>query len=187
MIYKLNGQVEDVFTDTIGIVTQGIGYLLHVSHRTLQNIQKGKNISLYIEHLFRQDASQVLVGFYDLSEQESFRLLMTVQGVGMRSALSILSFYNSEQLFSLIVSQDIKSLTRADGIGKKTAERIVLELKNKFKNIPMSPPHSNHKDVFAALEVLGFTRSEILKHIQTASPDLSTEQMIQHILKQVGT
>ena len=188
MIYKLIGKVEDIFLDTLGILCGDIGYAVHVSQKTMVQVQKNNPITLYIEHLFRQDSSQVLVGFLQTAEQECFKQLMSVQGVGLKSALSILSLYDSGQLLSLVVSQDIKSLSRADGIGKKTAERILLELKNKFKNIPSTNYRSSiNTDALDALEVLGFAKADALKYIQEAPADLSTEQLIQHVLKRIGT
>ena len=182
------GKVEDIFLDTLGILCGDIGYAVHVSQKTMVQVQKNNPITLYIEHLFRQDSSQVLVGFLQTAEQECFKQLMSVQGVGLKSALSILSLYDSGQLLSLVVSQDIKSLSRADGIGKKTAERILLELKNKFKNIPSTNYRSSiNTDALDALEVLGFAKADALKYIQEAPADLSTEQLIQHVLKRIGT
>lgn len=191
MIYKLIGKIEDIFADTpnntLGILCGDIGYSVHVSQKTLAQAQKGLAVTLYIEHLFRQDSSQALVGFLQTAEQECFKQLMSVQGVGLRSALSILSLYDAGQLLSVIVAQDVKSLSRADGIGKKTAERILLELKNKLKNMPvLAYGGSVNTDALDALEVLGFSKSDSLKYIQDAPDDLSTEQLIQHVLKRIG-
>lgn len=187
MIYKLIGQVEDIFADTLGVLCGNIGYAVHVSQKTMTQIKKGVAITLYIEHLFRQDSSQTLVGFLQVAEQECFKQLMSVQGVGLRSALSILSLYDAGQVLSLVVAQDVKSLSRADGVGKKTAERILLELKNKFKNMPtIAYSGSINTDALDALEVLGFSKSDSLKYIQDAPDDLSTEQLIQHVLKRIG-
>lgn len=188
MIYKLIGQVEDIFADTLGVLCGNIGYAVYVSQKTMMQVQKGVAVTLYIEHLFRQDSSQALVGFLQTSEQECFKQLMSVQGVGLRSALSILSLYDAGQVLSLVVAQDVKSLSRADGIGKKTAERILLELKNKFKNMPtIAYSSSVNTDALDALEVLGFSKADSLKYIQEAPDDLSTEQLIQHVLRRIGT
>jgi Holliday junction DNA helicase RuvA len=188
LIYKLIGKIEDIFADTLGILCGEIGYVVHVSQKTMAQVQKDKAVSLYIEHLFRQDSSQALVGFLQVAEQECFKQLMSVQGVGLRSALSILSLYDAEQLLPLVVAQDVKSLSRAEGIGKKTAERILLELKNKFKNMPTAV-YGNHvnTDALDALEVLGFSKADSLKYIQDAPEGLSTEHLIQHVLKRIGT
>jgi Holliday junction DNA helicase RuvA len=192
LIYKLIGKVEDVLTDTpsntLGVLCGDIGYAVHVSQKTMAQVQKDKPITLYIEHLFRQDSSQALVGFLHTAEQESFKQLMSVQGVGLRSALSILSFYDPGQLLSLVAAQDVKSLSRADGIGKKTAERILLELKNKFKNMPtIAYGNTINTDALDALEALGFSKADSLKYIQDAPEDLSTEQLIRHVLKRIGS
>lgn len=187
MIYKLIGKIADISLDTLGVLCGGIGYAVYVSQKTMAQVQKDTAVTLYIEHLFRQDSSQVLVGFLQVSEQECFKQLMSVQGVGLRSALSILSLYDAGQVLSLVIAQDIKSLSRADGIGKKTAERILLELKNKFKNMPsVVYSGSVNTDALDALEVLGFSKSDSLKYIQEAPDDLSTEQLIQHVLKRIG-
>lgn len=187
MIYKLIGKVDDTFVDTIGLLCGQIGYTVHVSQKTTAHVQKDASITLYIEHLFRQDSSQVLVGFLHAAEQECFKQLVTVPGVGLRSALNILSLYDAEQLLTLVVAQDVKSLSRADGIGKKTAERILLELKNKFKNMPTLTYGGVNTDALDALEVLGFSKADSLKYIQSAPADLSTEQLIQYVLKKIGS
>jgi len=187
LIYKLTGKIEDIFTDTLGIMCGSIGYVVYASQKTMIQIQKGITVSIYIEHLFRQDSSQILVGFLDIAEQECFKQLMSVQGIGLRSALSILSLYTPKQLLSVIIAQDIKSLSLADGIGKKTAERILLELKNKLKNLPtLAYNNTANTDALTALEVLGFSKVDSLKSIQEAPDNLSTEQTIQHVLKRIG-
>lgn len=171
----------------LGILCGSTGYLVHVSQKTLSQVKKGQNISLYIEHLFRQDSSQALAGFLHSEEQECFKQLMSVQGVGLRSALSILSLYDVSQLFSLVAAQDVKSLSRASGIGKKTAERILLELKNKLKEVPIIPlSNTSHAETLEALEVLGFAKAESLKYIQDAPSGLSTEQLVQYVLKKIS-
>lgn len=189
MIYKIKGKVDAVFPDAVGIECHGIGYYIFASSRTLCQLVPEQDISLYIEHIFKQDSSQVLVGFTVSAEKDLFKLLIGVQGIGVRSALSILSIFSIDDFHNVVASQDIKSLQKAEGIGKKTAERVLLEMKNKIKNIPTVALSSHENEAFEALEALGFSRREISNHIRKIKAEhgqeIASELLVKLVLQQL--
>ena len=173
MIGKLSGTIDTVSGSHLILDVQGVGYLITCSARTLRQLGPLKTgAALYIETHVREDAIN-LFGFLEAEEQNWFRLLTTVQGVGARVALSILSSVSPEQLAHVIVAQDKSALTEADGVGPKLALRLVTELKDKvpaFMTKPISLhsakegqsslPSSTASDAVSALINLGYRRAE---------------------------
>jgi holliday junction DNA helicase RuvA len=131
MIGKLTGSVDSVGDDFLILDVHGVGYLVHCSARTLQDLPAaGQTVALAIETYVREDQIR-LFGFFSAAEREWFRLLQTVQGVGAKVALAILSTLKPADLATAIAMRDKASITRAPGVGPKVAERIVTELKDK--------------------------------------------------------
>jgi holliday junction DNA helicase RuvA len=131
MIGKLTGSVDSVGDDFLILDVHGVGYLVHCSARTLQDLPAaGETVALAIETYVREDQIR-LFGFFSAAEREWFRLLQTVQGVGAKVALAILSTLKPADLATAIAMRDKASITRAPGVGAKVAERIVTELKDK--------------------------------------------------------
>ena len=131
MIGKLTGIIDNVSEDFVILDVQGVGYLVHCSARTLQELPAvGKMVALAIETHVREDQFR-LFGFLSVGEREWFRLLQTVQGVGTKVALAILSTLKPADLATAIAMRDKAIITRAPGVGPKVAERIVTELKDK--------------------------------------------------------
>jgi Holliday junction DNA helicase RuvA len=157
----------------------GVGYVVMCSARTLRNIGAvGESASLRIETHVREDAIN-LYGFADTTEQDWFRLLTTVQGVGAKVALAILGVLSSEQLAQAIAAQDKAALTQADGVGPKLALRLVTELKDKVPAFMVSPlrlaagasshiPPSLQGDALSALLNLGYRRAEAFAAVAAA-------------------
>ena len=138
MIAKLSGLLDSVSLDHLILDVNGVGYLVFGSRSTLSKLpEKGGTVSLYIETQIREDAFN-LYGFADKAEQEWFKLLISVQGVGAKAALAILSAVPVDQLGFAIASQDKAAITQADGVGPKLATRIVTELKDKVDKIEIS-------------------------------------------------
>ncbi len=138
MIGKLSGIIDTFDTDHLILDVGGVGYLIYASSRTLSSIgQIGDTASLLINTNVREDAI-TLYGFADAVEQQWFKLLTSVQGVGAKAGLSILAACPADQLGFVIASQDKASLTRADGVGPKLATRILTELKDKASKIDMT-------------------------------------------------
>jgi holliday junction DNA helicase RuvA len=130
MIGKLKGTVDSIADDHALIDVHGVGYLVQASSRTLQSLAKGEAAILFIETQVREDAIR-LFGFMTEQEREWFRLLQTVQGVGAKVALAMLSIMSGGEIATAIGTQDKAMIARAPGVGPKLAQRIVVELKDK--------------------------------------------------------
>lgn len=197
MITKLTGTLDHFENSTVVLDVQGVGYLVHISKKTYQSLPPvGDKLALWIEHIIRQD-DQVLYGFSHTLEREWFRVLMTVQGVGAKVALSILSAFSFNDLADHILRQNSKPLTAADGVGPKVASRITLELKSK---IPYDHSYSapiaadvtastSANDALLALCQLGYLKNEALNAIQqvlSAHKDLTTSDLIRLSLQKIS-
>ena len=195
MFYHLDGKVAELGQGMAVIDCNGVGYLVNVSLNTLAQLKNGERAKLYISESVREDAFE-LFGFASKSEKRSFDLLIGVSGVGPKAALSILSAHTPEALSVAILSGDEKALTVAPGIGKKIAQRVILELKDKLAKesagfeLPVKPgvtvPVGEGKlaDASAALGVLGYGPAEInlaLKGVDVSA--LTTEEIIKAALK----
>ncbi len=167
MIAKLTGRIDAIEADRCIIDVNGVGYLVQASTRTLSALADGAMASVLIETQVREDAIQ-LFGFADPAERDWFRLLTTVQGVGARVALGILSALSPRDLIGAIQSGDRASLTRAPGVGPKLAVRLLTELRDKAGAMPVGvgfsaivpPPVGGAADAVSALLNLGYRRPE---------------------------
>jgi len=176
MFYYLEGNVAVIAQNLAVIDINGVGYACMTTLNTLSRLESGKRAKLYTYCNVKEDAFDIY-GFYDVSEKRCFEQLLGVSGVGPKAAISILSSTSPESLALAIIGDDESALTRAPGIGKKLAQRIILELKDKVsKEMPalaatgyVSPgestgqtgPGSKQRDAAAALTVLGYSQSEI--------------------------
>jgi Holliday junction DNA helicase RuvA len=168
MISKLRGFLDTIDTQSLVIDVNGVGYSVSCSQNTLQSLPVlGESLVLYIETLMR--AEQInLYGFLTDQERSIFKLLLTVQGVGGKVCLSLLSALTADQIFNAILTQDHVPLTQADGVGPKLAMRIVRELKDKTGGQALFIPASNslHQEALSALLNLGYKRQEVLETLQ---------------------
>ena len=188
MIAKLAGVVEQIESDAAVIDVNGVGYLAFCSTRTIGRLPPpGAPARLLIETHVREDHIH-LYGFIDTAERDWFRLLTTVQGVGARLALSILSAVAPETLGLAILAQDKPALAQAEGVGPRLASRIVNELRDKISSVPApaalplaasrSEPTNGGNvtaDAISALENLGVGRAEALGAIAAATRRLGSE------------
>lgn len=139
MIAKLKGLIETVGEDYVIIDVSGVGYLVHASSRTLGNLpQPGEAVAVHIETVVREDAI-TLFGFSEAAEKDMFQLLTSVQGVGAKVGLAILSALGPQELQNAIAAQDKTAVSRAKGVGPKVATRIVTELKDKVTAFVFKP------------------------------------------------
>ena len=167
MIAKLTGKVEQIEADRCVIDVNGVGYLLFASTRTLAALPGGQVASVLVEMQVREDAIS-LFGFAEPAEREWFRLLTTVQGVGARVALNILSVLSPRDLVAAIHTGDRGALTRASGVGAKLAVRLLTELREKAGAMPagvgfspvLAPVGGVAADAISALVNLGYRRPE---------------------------
>ena len=195
MIASLSGVVDQLTDDSVVVDVGGVGYLVFAASRTLARLPaRGKPVRLLIETHVREDHIH-LYGFVDEAEREWFRLLTTVQGVGARIALAILSVLSPEALATAIAAQDKAAITEADGVGPKLGQRIVSELKDKVGGIALGPtapaPLAAASEAVSALVNLGYPRSDAHAVIAAASRRLggaaSLDALIRAGLKDLGT
>ncbi len=166
MIARLRGTVETIDAASCVIDVNGVGYLVHASTRSLGALDQGASVTLLIETVVREDAI-LLHGFITAAERDWFRLLTTVQGVGARVALGILSALSPDQLIAAIATQDKAAISRAPGVGPKLALRLVTELREKAGAMPggtAAPAplkrQGHAPDALSALLNLGYRRPE---------------------------
>jgi Holliday junction DNA helicase RuvA len=197
MFYYLEGMVTILNQNLAVVDTGGVGYACLTTLCTLSRLETGKKVRLYTYCNIKEDAFDIY-GFYDISEKRCFELLLGVSGVGPKAALSILSSCTPESLALAIISDDESTITLAPGVGKKLAQRIILELKDKVSKdaaamkasgyVPPrgseGQPGSKQRDAAAALAVLGYSQGEIsaaMRSIDVAG--LSVEEIIREVLK----
>ena len=203
MIAQLSGQIVEQNTNQLILDVHGVGYLVTVSSSTLSQIQGlSENISLLVEMIVRED-SMTLYGFYTSEEKSAFTLLQSVQGVGAKAAISILSVLTPDSLKQAILSSDKAMVSRADGVGPKLAQRIVNELSEKVaklstsianaENMIVSPTGSGQstisQDALSALVNLGYSQSEAWTAVQKASAKSNIDELghlLNLALKEVG-
>jgi Holliday junction DNA helicase RuvA len=194
VIAMLSGVIDQASDDGIVIDVRGVGYLVFASRRTLAKAPaRGEPIRLLIETHVREDHIH-LYGFADEAEREWFRLLTTVQGVGARIALAILSVLAPEALATAIAAQDKAAITEADGVGPKLGQRIVIELKDKVGGIALGPsapaPLAAAGEAVSALVNLGYPRSDAHTAVAAAArrlgDDAKLDALIRAGLKDLG-
>ena len=197
MFYYLNGVVAEMEANLAVIDCGGVGYACATTNYTLSQLKKGERAKLYTYMNVREDAVE-LFGFATQSELHSFKLLLGVSGVGPKAALSILSANTPANLAMAVVMGDEKALTAAPGIGKKIAQRIILELKDKLAKeqpsfpgdtgaiLPVEVPDDKVREAGAALAVLGYSASEVAAALKGIDMDaLPLEEIIRQALKRM--
>ena len=197
MFYSVRGKL--IHTTLSGAVVEcgGVGYYCQTTVNTLKTIKIGTEVMLYTHLNVREDAME-LFGFATKTELDTFKTLISVSGVGPKAGLAILSELSPEQVAMAIATDDIKTITRAPGIGKKIAQRIILELKDKLakaaatdNTMPVSAGAANAvtgnvPKAIEALGVLGYAPSDIAPVLATLDSSLPVEQLITMTLRQMG-
>ena len=181
MIAKLTGTVDEILDDSIIIDVNGVGYQVYATSSLLQGSAVGAPISVRIEHIIKQDA-QFLCGFQSKEEAGVFKVLLNVHGIGVRSALSILSTLSISEIATAVATQDASMLSRVSGIGKKTAARILLELKDKTLSVLKDVNYQSNEtlnDAILGLISLGYSRNSVVPLLQKISQQQSTIRCLQ--------
>ena len=191
MISFLRGRFVEKTPTHVWMDVNGVGYELHISLNTFSKVQQKEEGLLYTILLIREDA-HLLYGFSDLSERDLFQQLISVSGVGASTARVMLSYLKPEELVQAIVQGNVKALESIKGIGKKTAERLVLELKDKLAKItPVSNNsplinNSLQQDALNALTALGIPKqaaSMVVEKTLKANPEMGVEDLVKMALR----
>ena len=196
MFYHLNGIVTDIDINLAVIDCSGVGYAVNTTTNTLSRLKIGEKSKVYISECIKEDSFE-LYGFATVSEKRCFEMLLTVSGIGPKAAQAILCAVTPEGLALAIMNGDDKAITAAQGVGKKIAQRVILELKDKVAKqmgaadapemptvLTQTDSGAGRSDAVAALMVLGYGAAEInsvLRRMDTSG--MSTEQIVKIALK----
>ena len=199
MLYYLIGTVSEIGQNSIILEVGGIGFQVNTSLQTISDVKTGSQVKLYISESIGEN-NYDLYGFSEQREKRFFELLISISGVGPKAAISVLSVMNTDELVHAVMTDDIKALTAAPGIGKKIAQRILLELRDKLgaelPNLassisdsvkqPGKLPSENQAifDAMAGLSVLGYSSADVSAIIRRSDwTGMTAEQIIREVLK----
>ena len=198
MLYSVRGKLIAIESNAAVVECGGVGYMCQTTMNTLKAVKLNPEVTLYTYLNVREDAVD-LFGFATKAELETFKNLISVSGVGPKAGLAVLSELSPEQVAMAIASDDLKTITRAQGIGKKIAQRIVLELKDKLAKVAkedssfaqaaqnsVNVSAGNVPKAIEALGVLGYSPSDVSPVLATLDSTLPVEQLISLTLKQMG-
>lgn len=191
MITQIRGRLVEKNPTYVVVDCSGVGYLLHVSLQTFSSLPNEENIRLYTHLSIREDA-HTLFGFITKTEREVFKLLISVSGVGPSIARTMLSSMSSEEVQNAIASDNVALIQSVKGIGAKTAQRVIVDLKDKIlktfdvDEVSLNSNNTNKEEALSALEVLGFPRKlseKVILRLLKDAPDESVESLIKKALK----
>ncbi len=197
MYYSLRGEIIHLSAGIAVIECGGVGYKCQTTMNTQKNLTLGSTVKLYTYLNVREDAME-LFGFYTQEELAAYKALIGVSGVGPKVGLAILSALTPQQIALAVASGDVKTITMAQGVGKKLAQRLILELKDKFNiggsdveavsgaGAAVSVTSGNVPKAIEALGVLGYGPSDVSPFISTLDPNLPVEKLIGETLKLMG-
>ncbi|SDD91498.1 Holliday junction branch migration protein RuvA [Riemerella columbipharyngis] len=194
MIYFLRGIIRELGPTYTVIDTGGIGYYIGISIFTSQSLQLGKESELFTQQIIREDA-HLLFGFSTIREKEMFNLLISVSGVGPASAMIMLSSLEINEIAQAILSGNSGLLQKVKGLGAKTSQRIIVDLKDKLNKFDASEERISSvldnkvkEDSLSALEVLGISRKtaeKLADRLLKQNPEISTEELVKQVLKNI--
>ena len=191
MISHIQGKLVEKTPTEVVIECNGVGYEIHISLHTYSQIPESENVKLYTYLQVKEDAHS-LFGFAEKKERELFKLLISVSGIGASTARTMLSSLNPEQIIQAIAANDVGTVQSIKGIGLKTAQRVILDIKDKvlkiyaIEEISGSSYNTNKEEALSALEVLGYVRKnaeKVVEKIIVNSPAATVEELIKQALK----
>ena len=186
MIAKIKGTVDEIGLGGAIVDVSGVGYFLFLTNTTLSNIFTGKEVVFYTHHAVREN-SEDLYGFDSQEEKDFFYLLLSISGIGPKSAIGVLNAAPIETIKEGVATGDASHLTKVSGIGKKSAEKIILELKDKIGAMETTGTNvTGSGDAIEALTALGYSLPEAREAIKNVDRDLPTEEMVKHALKNLS-
>ena len=193
MITHIKGRLVEKSPTELVIDCNGIGYLVNISLNTFSLLSDSEAISLYT-HLQVKEDSHTLFGFFDKSERNLFRKLISVSGIGASTARTMLSSLNPQEIQIAILTENVSKIQSVKGIGLKTAQRVIIELKDKVNladstgEISISGLNQNREEALSALEVLGYSRkqtSKVVDELINNDPEISVEKIIKNSLNKL--
>ena len=193
MITQIKGRLVEKTPTYVVVDCSGVGYLLHISLQTFSSLSDGEVLTLFT-HLAIKEDSHTLYGFISKIEREIFRMLISVSGVGPSIARTMLSSMTSEEIQQAIASENIALIKSVKGIGAKTAQRVIIDLKDKILKtfdmdaISLTPSNTNKEEALSALEVLGFNKKQsdkVVSAILKEEMNASVEVLIKKALKKL--
>jgi Holliday junction DNA helicase RuvA len=193
MITQIKGRLVEKSPTELVIDCNGLGYLVNISLNTFSLLSDSENISLYT-HLQVKEDSHTLFGFYDKTERNLFRKLISVSGIGASTARTMLSSLNPEEIQRAILSENVSTIQSVKGIGLKTAQRVIIELKDKVSAISdglessSNFTNSKREESLSALEVLGYSRKQTTKVVDkliSETSEISVEEIIKNALNKL--
>ena len=191
MITHIKGRLVEKNPTDVVIDCNGVGYSINISLHTFSQLPDSENVKLLTHLLVRED-SHTLYGFSSATEREIFRLLISVSGVGASTARTMLSSLTPDQIRDAIASDDVATIQSVKGIGSKTAQRVLLDLKDKIlkvygmEDVSSVSSNTNKEEALSALETLGFARKQAEKAcnaVVKVNPDATVETIIKEALK----
>ncbi len=191
MITQVRGRLVEKKPTEVVVDCNGVGYLLHISLNTFSSLPADENVVLYTHLSIREDA-HTLFGFINKTEREVFKLLISVSGVGPSIARTMCSSMTSEEIQNAIASENVVLIQSVKGIGAKTAQRVIVDLKDKIlktfdiDEVSVSKSNTNKDEALSALEVLGFNRKQsdkVVNAVLKENPDATVEKIIKLSLK----
>ncbi len=191
MITHIQGRLVEKNPTDVVIECSGVGYLCHISLNTFSQIPDSENLKLYT-HLQVKEDSHTLYGFVEKSEREIFRLLISVSGIGASTSRTMLSAMSPKQVREAIASEDVVKIQSIKGIGLKTAQRVIIDLKDKIlkvydiDEVSISQNNTNKDEALSALDVLGFNRKQaerVVDKVIADHSDAKVEKIIKEALK----
>ena len=193
MIGRLKGNVVDILANVVLLDVNGIGYEIEVTSTTLTNLQVSDTETIIFTHFVVREDAHSLYGFANQEERDLFRNLIKVNGIGPKLGLTILSSIGPERFITYVSERDVTAITSIPGVGKKTAERLVLDLKDKLVNgfqtvVPMSPAgNESFQEAKLALVSLGYKPTEASKVLeQIYNEDQAVEELIRAALQRLA-
>lgn len=191
MIAHVKGKLVEKSPTEVVVECNGVGYAIHISLHTYSLLPNDENIKLYTYQHIKEDA-HTLFGFMDKAERELFKLLLSVSGIGPGTARTMLSSIPPDNIIQAIANGDVATIQSAKGVGVKTAQRVIIDLKDKvlkiynLESIEFTPKNKNRDEALDALEVLGFIRKsseKIIDKILKEDPTATVESLIKKALK----
>ena len=193
MITQIKGRLIEKTPTYLVIDCNGIGYEVNISLNTFSSISSEENIQLFTHLQIREDA-HILYGFFTVAERTVFRLLISISGIGTSTARTMLSSLTPNEIQQAIITEDVPKIQGIKGIGLKTAQRVIIELKDKIKSlhgmeeIPIAKSNTIKEETLSALEVLGYSRKsseKVVDNLILGNPSITIEDLIKGALNKL--